>query len=156
MAYQNVLVCLDLRSQEAPRLIDRALSMARDPRMVTALTVIEMGTHDEERDVFASLIEEVYLSRSAHLARICKGADISVEQQRVLVGRAATEIATFSSEHAIDLVVLGEHGGRLLRPFLGSTTYQALHLLDCDALVVRSDPRSDGQDSNHGSVTRHD
>lgn len=120
-------------------MLDQALSLASSPSNVTVLTVIEVGTHDEERDTPASLIEEVYWSRSAHLSRICNPVGIPEDRRRILVGRAATEIVAFGNSHGSDLVVLGEHGGGMRRRLLGSTAFEVVNLLDCNVLVVRTE-----------------
>lgn len=119
-------------------MLDRALSLASSPRHVTALTVIEVGTHDEERDIPASLMEEVFWSRSDHLSRICGAAGIPEDSQRILIGRAATEIVAFRNDHGNDLVVIGEHRGDVRRRSLGSAAFEVVNLLDCHVLVVRT------------------
>jgi universal stress protein A len=141
MIYRNVLVCLDLRSREASALVQRAAELAAADGAVTALSVIELGTFDDARDAVGSLVEDEYWSRSAHLERLCAAAGQPQADRRVVVGRAASQIAEFAREHGCDLVVLGEHGedgaGARRRP-LGSTADAVLKRLDCDALVVKA------------------
>jgi nucleotide-binding universal stress UspA family protein len=138
MEYRNILVCLDLRSREAPRLLQRAATLLAGGGRVTAVTVIETGTFDDARDAEGSLLEDEYWSRSAHLARLCAEAGQPDAQGRVLVGDAATEIAAWAREQRCDLVVLGDHGPRPARPLQTSTIDDALRLLGCDALVVKT------------------
>jgi nucleotide-binding universal stress UspA family protein len=138
VAYRHAAVCIDLRSVEARQLLHRAASLVGGDGRLSAVTVIEVGTFDDLRDAVASLIEEEYLSRSAHLARLCAEAGCPDAEQRVLVGKAAAEIASYADHSSCDLVVLGEHHDRAVRPRLGSTADATLRLLRCDALVVRT------------------
>ncbi len=135
--YRHTLVCIDFKSVEADRLLRHAAALLDDGGRLCALTVIEAGSFDEDREGVASLIEEEHGARSAHLARLCAQAGVDGAEQRVLVGRVAEAIAGYAGDHGCDLVVLGEHenGGR--PPGLGFTADAVLRLLRCDALVVR-------------------
>jgi nucleotide-binding universal stress UspA family protein len=144
MPYHNILVCFDLRSREAELLLRRAADLRNADGRMTVLSVIEIGTFDDSRDAVASLVEEEYNTRTAHLERLCKLAGCPETDGRVLVGKAADQIAAFARSTGCDLVVMGEHdqpgagwsassAGRL-----GSTADTALMLLECDALVVRT------------------
>lgn len=141
MEYQNILVCLDLRSGEAAQLLTRAARLAARDGQITALTVIETGTFDDAREADAAL-EDEYWSRSAHLARLCSEVGQPGARGRVLVGDAASQIAAWAREQHCDLVVLGDHGPRTGRPLQTSTVDAALRQLCCDALVVKTDPPS--------------
>jgi len=96
MHYRNILVCPDLRSREAPRLLQRAATLLACGGQVTAVTVtvIETGTFDDAWVAKASPLEDEHWSRTAHLARLCAESGQPDAQGRVLVGDAATEIAS--------------------------------------------------------------
>jgi nucleotide-binding universal stress UspA family protein len=56
---------------------------------------------------------------------------------QVMTGTPAHEILEAVREHAIDLVVVGSHGGSILdHQFLGSTTLHLLRRSECPVLVV--------------------
>ncbi|MEQ8486710.1 MAG: universal stress protein [Pseudomonadales bacterium] len=136
MAYSNIAVCLDLRSREADRLLHRAAALLDGGGAMSALTVIEIGSFDADREAVASLIEEEFWSRSAHLTRTCKEAGHPAVDTRVLVGGAADQISAFVEQHGCDLVVLGNHSDTRPRPRLGSTSDAVVQRVSCDALVV--------------------
>lgn len=138
MTYSNILVCLDLRHRDAEALLSRAARLIAPGGNITALTVVELGTFDDARDSVASLLEEEFRSRTAHLERLCKSAGLEDADVRVLSGKAGKEIADFARQHGTELVVMGDHGEQRSRPLLGSTAEAALRWLECDALVVRT------------------
>lgn len=144
MIYANIVVCLDLRYHEAALLLRRGGDLLAPGGRLTALTVVELGTFDDAREAVASLVEEEYNIRSAHLARLCAEAGLADAERRVQVGKAAEEIAGFARNNGCDLVVMGEHGQRSWRPRLGSTVDAALRSLDCDALVIKATPAEGG------------
>ncbi|MFW6093170.1 MAG: universal stress protein [Pseudomonadota bacterium] len=135
--YEHILICLDLRYRESELLLRRGAALVAAGGRVSVLSVVEVGTFDAAREAVASLIEEEYHARSAHLARLCAAAGLSDADLRVVAGQAASEIARFAREAGVDLVVMGEHGERSDHRRLGSTADTALRQLECDALVVR-------------------
>ena len=137
-AYEHAMVCIDLRSMEADLLLHKAADLVRPDGRLSAVTVIEVGTLDAGRDVVASMVEEEYQARSAHLARLCEEAACADAETRVLVGKAPAEIAAYAEHGGCDVVVLGDHQGPDTLARLGSTTDGALRLLRCDALVVKT------------------
>lgn len=139
VVYRYPLVCVDFRSVEAQRLLARAASLGGgDDGRLAVVTVIEVGTFEDDQDAVASLVEEEYNARSAHLERLCSDAGHPGAERRVLVGKAAAEIADCARQLGCDLVVLGEHEQDRRPPGLGSTADALLKRLSCDALVVRT------------------
>ena len=141
MIYRHALVCIDLRAVEAHQLLHRAASLTA---RLSAVSVIETGSFESAAEPAASLVEEEYNSRSAHLARLCAEADCGEVEQRILLGKAAAQIVAYAHENGCDLVVLGEHEDDGRPPGLGFTADAVLRQLRCDGLVVKTRrPRSD-------------
>lgn len=138
MAYRHALVCIDFRSTEARRLLERAVDLLSADGRLSAVSVIEVGTFDEDRDAVATLVEEEFQARSAHLARWCADAGHPDAEQQVLVGKPAAQIAAYAGDNGCDLVVMGPHEGGRRPPGLGSTAEAAMRHLGCDVLVVIS------------------
>ena len=71
-------------------------------------------------------------------------ADAGVEVQRVdLEGYPPDLLAAYAAERDASLLVVGSRGrGELASLVLGSTSHRAIHLADCDVLVVNR-PRTD-------------
>lgn len=68
-------------------------------------------------------------------ARLLDGSAIEV----LVEGRAPQETSSFASEHGVDLVVVGTHGGgRFERALLGSVAEGIVERVACSALVVRA------------------
>lgn len=137
--YRHALVCIDFKSVEAHELLRRAVSLLDGDGRLSAVTVIEAGTFDDDREGVAPLIEEEHSARSAHLGRLCHEAGVDDAEQLVLVGRPAEQIAACAGDGGCDLVVLGEHEDDGRPAGLGFTADAVLRLLRCDALVVRSE-----------------
>ncbi len=138
MLYRHTLVCIDFKSVEANHLLRRAVSLLEDGGRLAAITVIEAGSFEDDREGMAPLIEEEHGARSAHLARLCSEAGVEYAEQRVLVGRPPQEIAAYAAEAGCDLVVLGEHEDDGRPAGLGFTADAVLRLLRCDSLVVKT------------------
>jgi nucleotide-binding universal stress UspA family protein len=71
-------------------------------------------------------------------------ADANVEVQRVdLEGYPPDVLAAYAAEKEAALLVVGSRGrGELASLVLGSTSHRAIHLADCDVLVINR-PRTD-------------
>ncbi|MEZ5175001.1 MAG: universal stress protein [Acidimicrobiia bacterium] len=65
------------------------------------------------------------------------GADISIERVD-LGGYPPDVLVRYASEHAAELLVVGTRGrGSFTSLLLGSTSQRAIHLAECDVLVVK-------------------
>ena len=136
MSYHRVLVALDVMSDCADTVMQRALQMVSGSRL-TAVHVFGGSPHMVEiasfRE-FANLDDRLKADAAERLAAVCARAGI--ESRVVLKGHAATEICRYAREQRADLVVMGAHGRRGWRLLLGSTANAVLHGRESDVLCV--------------------
>ena len=136
MAYTRVLVAVDVLSDAADTVVQRALQVGADAE-ITAVHVVEQhpsaGDHVAFR-VLESLREEVRSGVTQRLDAVC--APAGIEGRLVLEGHAASRIRQAAESEGADLIVMGAHGRRGWRLLLGSTANAVLHGGVCDVLCV--------------------
>lgn len=136
MSYERVLVALDVMSDCAATVAQRALQVVPGSR-VTAVHVsggspymVEIASFRE----FANLSERLKADAAERLEALC--APVGIENRVILEGHAANEIRRYAREQGADLVVMGAHGRRGWQSLFGSTANAVLHGRVCDILCV--------------------
>jgi nucleotide-binding universal stress UspA family protein len=77
------------------------------------------------------------------LEQVISSANVSLERVD-LEGYPPDTLVDYANEHGADLMVVGTRGrGDLASLILGSTSHRAIHLADCDVLVVKAQPEDE-------------
>lgn len=138
--YKRILVAIDL-TEEAPAVLERALSVARNnDSELLLMHVIEPVGYAYGGDIPMDLSElqnQLDTSARKQLAEYGKRFEIEPSKHIVAVGRPSTEIHRAAEDHNADLVVVGSHGRSGIQLLLGSTANGVLHGAKCDVLAVR-------------------
>lgn len=139
--YEHLLVAVDL-SEDSQPVIERALALQQlNEARLSLLHVVEPVPIDMPDDFIlperAELEDYVVQTAKDKLHRFGKEWDIPDAARFLEVGSAKTEIARFSEDNEVDLIVLGSHGRHGLQLLLGSTANAVLHVAPCDVLAVR-------------------
>jgi universal stress protein A len=141
MGYNKLIVAVDL-SNESDKIIERALELSGNRvDSLTLVHVVEPVAAAYPIDAYAinmtKLQEEAMAIAAQRLAAIAQKFGITLEQQLVLAGAAATEIRSKADEIDADLIVIGSHGTSGWKLLLGSTANKVLHGASCDIMTVR-------------------
>ena len=144
--YKKILVAIDL-SNESEKVIERAKKLAGgDCAKLHLVHVVEPIAAAYPIDAYAinvsQMQEESMQIAKERLADIGKECGISLSQQHIVVGSAATEIRSMVKELGADLIVIGSHGRSGWKLLLGSTANKVLHGSDCDILTVHVGERA--------------
>ncbi len=138
--YKHVLAAIDL-SDEAPQVINRAHALAASSGAKLSLVhVIEPLTFAYGGDIPVDLSEiqnQLEQQATEKLNELATTADVTSDNQHILVGPSVAEIHALADQLSVDLVVLGSHGRQGLARLLGSTANGVLHGANCDVLAVR-------------------
>lgn len=141
MAYQHVLIAVDL-SEECHPVLQRALELAaRDGARVSLIHVIEPMAMAFGGDVpmDLSLIQQQQQQQAQQ--RLSSFAEqypqLKPDCCHLGYGQPRQEIHQLASEQQCDLIVVGSHGRHGLALLLGSTANDLLHGAPCDVLAVR-------------------
>ena len=137
MAYERVVVALDVFAGAADAVTKRALRVCGDAR-VEAVHVVDvnhwyLGDHHAAVET-TRLRDDVMEEAGRRLEALCGPAGI--EHGLLVDGRPADEIHRFAEARRTDLVVMGAHGRHGWRLLLGSTANAVLHGTKCDVLCV--------------------
>ena len=144
MAYQHILVALDL-SEESSQVLQKAqkLGQANDAK-VSAVTVVKPLTQVygglDMAPISSGAIsfeEEAVKQAQGQLKEVVAQYGIAAEACHVVLGAPAHEIKQCAHDLGVDLIVMGTHGRHGLGLLLGSTANGVLHGVDCDVLAVR-------------------
>ena len=136
MTYTRVLVAVDVLSDAAETVVQRALQIGSDAE-ITAIHVVEQHPWAGDQVAFRlleSVREQVKSGVTQRLEAVC--APAGIEGRLVLEGHAANEIRRVAESEGADLIVMGAHGRRGWRLLLGSTANAVLHGGVCDVLCV--------------------
>ena len=138
--YQHILVGLDL-SEECPTVLTKAKALADSTgATLTACHIVEPIAFAYGGDVPLDLSEaQQSLEEQAKLRlhSLLESNNVSVKQEIVLAGQAASELHHLAEELAADLIIVGSHGKHGFALLLGSTANGVLHGAKCDVLAVR-------------------
>lgn len=138
--YKRVLVAVDL-TDEANEVADQAADISKDSgaelHIVHAIEPLSFAYGGDIPMDFTGIQEEIQKQAKLKLAETAAKYGIPEERQYLVIGRPESEIHNLTSEHGIDLVVIGSHGRHGLALLLGSTANGVLHGSQCDVLAVR-------------------
>ena len=144
MAYQHILVALDL-SEESSQVLQKAqkLGQANDAK-VSAVTVVKPLTQVygglDMAPISSGAIsfeEEAVKQAQGQLKEVVAPYGIAAEASHVVLGAPSHEIKQCAHDLGVDLIVIGTHGRHGLGLLLGSTANGVLHGVDCVVLAVR-------------------
>ena len=136
--FQNVLVGVDREPGAAHMILERARQLA-EPSDIEAVHSCDHSRHyrkDYPVGLFggSDAVDQAARDEAGEfLDAVC--APLGIHRRRVLDGRPARAMRTYAQQHK-DLIVVGSHGHRLLRSFLGSTSNELVHGTPCDVLAV--------------------
>lgn len=136
MAYQRVVVALDVAADSAATVVARAGQVAQGAR-VTAVHVVD-ESHLHYSEVAAPGVVEMHQRLTAEAAeRLATLSDAGgIADHTLLRGHAAREIHRYAEEQGADAIVMGAHGRHGWRLLLGSTANAVLHGAKCDVFCV--------------------
>lgn len=137
VAYERVVVALDVASEAAESVIERARQVCRAAR-VTAIHVVDESYlhYGDEVSIpgIAAMHERLSAESAGRLASLSEAGGIA--EHVLLRGHAANEIHRYAEEQGADAIVMGAHGRHGWRLLLGSTANAVLHGAKCDVLCV--------------------
>lgn len=141
MAYQHVLIAVDL-SEECHPVLQRAIKLAsRDGARVSLIHVIEPMAMAFGGDVpmdLSQLQQQQFDQAKERMDRLFnKYPDINRGDSHLVYGQPRQEIHQLAKDQKCDLIVVGSHGRHGLALLLGSTANDVLHGAPCDVLAVR-------------------
>jgi len=158
--YKKALVAIELSSDPARQVLERACAFARDSMSgLGALRIVHVVEPQYVQYSFdptftgaltRRMEEEAIAAATRRIAELCEPFRIPATQQIVVMGRAADRINELAGNEGADLIILGSHGREGLRALLGSTATAALHQAHIDVMTVRiheSDAGGSGVDS---------
>lgn len=141
MAYQHVLIAVDL-SEECHPVLQRAIELAsRDGARVSLIHVIEPmamafgGDVPMDLSILQQQQQQQAQQRLDNFAR--QYPQLTPDNCHLSFGQPRQEIHELASEQQCDLIVVGSHGRHGLALLLGSTANDLLHGAPCDVLAVR-------------------
>ncbi len=136
MAYQRLVVALDVAASSAETVVARARQLAASARVSAVHVVDESYLHYGEvtapgvADMHERLVEE----SARRLAALSAAAGIA--EHAVLRGHAAQQIHRYAEQQDADAIVMGAHGRHGWRLLLGSTANAVLHGAKCDVFCA--------------------
>lgn len=144
MAYQKILLALDLREQ-SENVGRRACALAdATGAKLTLLHVVEFIPVDPAGEALlpppVNLEEELVASAKQRLETLAGKLGISDAPRRIEIGTIKSEIVRVANEIDADLIVLGGYERHGLALLLGSTESSILNAAPCDVLAVRLNP----------------
>lgn len=141
MAYQHVLIAVDL-SEECHPVLQRAIKLAsRDGARVSLIHVIEPmamafgGDVPMDLSILQQQQQQQAQQRLDNFTR--QYPQLTPDNCHLGFGQPRQEIHELASEQQCDLIVVGSHGRHGLSLLLGSTANDLLHGAPCDVLAVR-------------------
>jgi universal stress protein A len=145
--YKKALVAIELGSEPARQVLERACAFARDslsgPEALRIVHVVEPQYVQYSFDptftgaLTRGLEADALAAAARRVAELCEPFHITPSQQIVVMGRAADQIHELARNEGADLIILGSHGREGLRALLGSTATAALHQAQVDVMTVR-------------------
>lgn len=144
MAYQKILLALDLREQ-SENVGRRACALAdATGAKLTLLHVVEFIPVDPAGEALlpppVNLEEELVASAKQRLETLAGKLGISDAPRRIEIGTIKSEIVRVANDIDADLIVLGGYERHGLALLLGSTESSILNAAPCDVLAVRLNP----------------
>ena len=138
--FSHIMIPVDFtKKNDAALEVANRLAQQNHAR-VTLLHVIEAIDYIEDEDLadFYAKLEEASETKMRDLAGLFSAEDIEV-QHRVVIGKRAMSIVTFSMERDEDLVVLSSHKAYLneIPKGLGTLSHQVSILSQCPVLLVK-------------------
>ena len=136
-----LLVPVDL-TPAADRVLGRVVKLPLDERaVVTLLHVVPGSLQPRDQRIAERDARQALAGEARHMARALPKS-VRIES-RVMVGSTARCITDVARAQAVELVVMGRGGGRVLRDiFLGSTAERVIRLAKVPVLAVRLAPRA--------------
>lgn len=144
MAYQQILLALDLREQ-SENVGRRACALAdATGAKLTLLHVVEFIPVDPAGEALlpppVNLEEELVASAQQRLETLAGKLGIPDAPRRIEIGTIKSEIVRVANDIGADLIVLGGYERHGLALLLGSTESSILNAAPCDVLAVRLNP----------------
>lgn len=139
MAYQNVLVAIDIAA-ESKHIVEKANAVADGK--VSLVHVLEpayfyYGLEPGIGAIPNNLEQELLANAGAALKALAEESGVSEENTYLDRGHAPTQVLRLAEDNGVDLIVVGSHGRHGLQLLLGSTANAILHGAKCDVLAVR-------------------
>ena len=145
--YRKALVAIELGSEPARQVLERASAFARDslagPEALWVVHVVEPQYVQYSFDptftgsLTRALEDEAIAAAARRVAELCEPFRIPEPRQTVVLGRPAERIHALARSGGFDLVIVGSHGHEGLRAILGSTATATLHPAPVDVMTVR-------------------
>lgn len=136
MPYQRVVVALDVFTDAAATVMQRARFFCRDAEATAVYVVDENPLQWGDQLALGGVTgwrDEVEAQASHRLRALSSDLD---HHLLLKGGHAASEIRHCAEDRGADLVVIGAHGRHGWRLLLGSTANALLHEATCDVLCV--------------------
>jgi universal stress protein A len=143
MMFTTVLAGIDLAEGPAHFVLQKAQSYVAAGGKLHVLHVVEPQyvQYSFDPTFTGSLTRELENSArqaaSNQLREVCSQFDIPIEQQHVMLGRAADKIHQMAESLDANVIVVGSHARHGWRRLLGSTATAVLHGAPRDVIVAR-------------------
>ena len=141
--YQKVLMALDFHSDNT-EIIEKGKTVAEENgaelyliHVDEPIAVAYASDGFTFNDQIISLQSSIRKEAQQRMEKVGSDLNVPVERRLIREGNPAKEIHTATTEHEIDLIVMGTHGQKGLQLLLGSTANSVLHGVSCDVLTVR-------------------
>jgi universal stress protein A len=145
--YRKVLVAVELASEPATQVLQRARALHRDSMTgddtFAVVHVVEPQYIQYSFDptftgaLTRSMEEEAVATAARRVAELCEPFGIPTSRQFAVLGRPASRIHELALREGCDLIIVGSHGRAGLRALLGSTANAVLHGSPVDVMTVR-------------------
>jgi len=141
MAYQHILIAVDL-TEECHPVAERALAIAaRDGAKASLVHIVEPMAMAFGGDVpmDLSLLQQQQFDQARERldSFASRYPQLGPEQRHLAYGQPRQELHRLAEETGCDLIVVGSHGRHGLALLFGSTANDVLHGAPCDVLAVR-------------------
>lgn len=148
--YKKVLAAIDLVIAPAELVLEHARRATDEGGTLLVTHIVEPQYVQYSFDptftgsLTRSLEQEAIETARKRVAEICAPHGISIDQQLIVLGRAADMIQKLATENSVDAIVIGSHSQHGWRRLLGSTANAVLHGSPVDVVVARLPGKQEG------------
>ena len=141
--YSQVLVAVDFSAFSEHAAMRAGQIASQDGASLTLLHVIDYFPEDMPLEVIApediDPAEFLVKDCTEKLGRLADrlGYEDATPVVTLSTHSARHEIVPIAEQRGADLIVVGSHGRRGIRDYIGSTAHAIIHAAKCDVLVIR-------------------
>lgn len=138
--YRSIL-CLVALNDECRKVLNQAQAMATalqaDLHLLHVVEYVPLtGTEDAMLTAPISISDELEERSRQHMQKLATEYSVPEDKTRVICGDLVNELNAMIDDHAIDLVVVGNHRRKGLSAVFDHAEDTVLHRCSCDLLAV--------------------